>query len=478
MSAYGQGSSVRVVAVLAVAAVLVWPAGAWAQATTEPAGKTAASESPAAPLPADSAIAAVEGKAAGPASNIGTVTGNDVFVRSGFNQNYYPVTKLNKGDKVTILGEEFGWLKIAPPAGTYCLVEKDLLDKVDDQTGVANGEAMVYTGSNIVSQRYAKQFRLAKGDKVQLIGETSDGGFYKIQPPAGAALWIKADLVDRGGKAEAKIEKVKPGDLGAELSGTTTKPSGKSKGSAKPSMSPLDSNTTQMDINAIEALIAAESTKPLNERAYEPIIDKLRSLAEQSKDEVAQAYAKTRIKQLQDQMEVVAAVRDIRDLKDKAIATADQIAAARAKIRAGEATPMDDIIVRGEIQASEIYNGKGGRPMRFRMVSPEDRRTLAYIEVPQDSPIDPVQYYGKYVGIRASGRHIMQGVMPPVPIFTVKEIVVQDPLARKAGGEAREASPPQSEVAPPASQPAAEVNLPEPAPTAAGTTSQPAGSGK
>ena len=117
--------------------------------------------------------------------------------------------------------------------------------------------------------------------------------------------------------------------------------------------------------------------------------------------------------------------------------------------------------------------------MRFRMVSPEDRRTLAYIEVPQDSPIDPVQYYGKYVGIRASGRRIMQGVMPPVPIFTVKEIVVQDPLARKAGtGEAQESGPTPSEVAPPASQPAVEVNLPEPAPTAAGTTSQPAGSSK
>ena len=92
---------------------------------------------------------------------------------------------------------------------------------------------------------------------------------------------------------------------------------------------------------------------------------------------------------------------------------------------------------------------------------------LAYIEAPQGSPIDPVQYYGKYVGIRASGRQMMPGVMPPVPIFTVKEIVVQDPLAHKAGaGEAREASPPQSEVAPPASQPAA-----------AGATSQPAGSG-
>jgi hypothetical protein len=221
-----------------------------------------------------------------------------------------------------------------------------------------------------------------------------------------------------------------------------------------------------MDINAVEALIDAESTKPLNERAYEPIIAKLRPMAEQSKDEVAQAYAKTRIKHLQEQMEVVAAVREIRDLKDKAIATADQIAAERAKIRVGEAAPMDDIIVRGEIQASNIYDGAAGRPQRFRVVSPEDRRTLAYIEVPQGSPIDPVQFYGKYVGIRVSGRQMMPGVMPPVPIFTVKEIVVQDPLARKAGsGEAREASPPQSEVAPPASQPAA------------GATSQPTGSG-
>ncbi len=28
--------------------------------------------------------------------------GNNVYVRSGFHQNYYPVTKLNRGDEVTI----------------------------------------------------------------------------------------------------------------------------------------------------------------------------------------------------------------------------------------------------------------------------------------------------------------------------------------------------------------------------------------
>ena len=71
---------------------------------------------------------------------IGRVKGMNVYVRSGFNQNYYPVTKLNRGHKVTVVDEEFGWLKIIPPAGTHSLIEKTSVDRLgtDKNTGVVN----------------------------------------------------------------------------------------------------------------------------------------------------------------------------------------------------------------------------------------------------------------------------------------------------------------------------------------------------
>ncbi len=444
------GTLVTAAAVLFLAATATW-----AETTSKPA---------AAEVKADATTPALETLAASDVpkketalSNIGTVAGNDVYVRSGFHQNYYPVTKLNKGDKVTVLGEEYGWLKILPPAGCYSLVEKVLIDKVDDQAGTANGEAMVYAGSNLNDRRYAKQVRLAKGDTVQLIGETSDGGFYKIQPPAGSTLWIKADLVDRGGKSEPKIEKVEPGELLAEAGGPATKPAAapvaKGPSSTRPSTDVLAGKTaeTQMDINAIEALVSAETTKPLNERSFEPIIARLRPLAGQSSDPVAQEYAKIRIRHLEEEIEIIKAVREIRESKEAAISAADRIAAERARIVVAPVAPMVDIAVRGEIRVSNIFDGLGGKPKRWRVVSPDDR-TIAFIEVPQGSPIDPVQYYGKYVGIRASAQQMMQSTSPPVPIYTVKEILVQDPMAaRKA--EMAVNKPPV--VPAPASQPAA-----------------------
>jgi len=431
---------------------------AWAQATTRPA---ADAKTP----PAG---------AAGP--KIGHVRGNNVYVRSGFHQNYYPVTKLNRGDEVTILGSEFGWLKIVPPAGTHSLMEQTYVDRVNDQTGVLNEAAQVYAGSNLNDRRYARQVMLPKGGRVQIIGETSDGAYYKIKPPRGAELWIKGDLVDQTGRlanlaraespAVPRIEPVKPGELG--LDGKPVKPEASvtpAPGKPGPSITPdpapaalMDRNKHQMDINAIEAQIAAERTKPLDQRSFEPIVARLQPLAMQTEDPTTQLYAKVRLRQLQDHMELEAAVREMRELKEKVIDTADALAARRALIKARQAEPMDDIVVRGEIRVSGLYDGTASRPKRWRVVDPESGRTLAYIELAKGSPIDPVQYYGKYIGIRASARHMLRGALSPVPIYTIQEIVVQDPAARSkapAGGSVLTASPMPSAVAPPASQPAA-----------------------
>jgi len=431
----------------------------WAQAATQPAV-------------ASKDKVASDAETKGP--KIGHVRGSHCNVRSGFHQNYYAVTQLNRGDEVTILGEEFGWLKIVPPAGTHSLVDRTYVDRVDDKTGVVNDAAQVYAGSNLNNQRYAKQVVLPKGSRAVILGETSDKAFYKITPPPGAELWIKGDLVDQTGRlanwarkespTPSKIEPVKPGELGLEgkrarpEAEITPKPSG-----ATDSASMMDRNKHKLDITAIEAEIAAERTKPLDQRSYEPIVAKLQPLAEQTEDETTHLYAKARIKQMQDQMGLEAAVREMRELKEQAIDTADALAARRALIQARQAEPMDDIIVRGEIRVSGLYDGSASRPKRWRIVDPEGGRTLAYIELPEGSPIDPVQYYGKYIGIRASERRMLRGALSPIPIYTIKEIVVQDPAARskdRALGAVMNASPKPAKVAAPASQPAATTEVP------------------
>lgn len=452
---------------LVLLAWLVMASLLWAQAATQPA--VAAKEK-------KTVASAAETK--GP--KIGHVRGSNCNVRSGFHQNYYAVTQLNRGDEVTILGEEFGWLKIVPPAGTHSLIDRTYVDRLDDKTGVVNDAAQVYAGSNMNNQRYAKQVVLPKGARVEILGETSDKAFYKITPPAGAELWIKGDLVDQTGRlanlaqkkspTPSNIEKVKPGELG--LGGKLARPNAEvtpTPSDDKNVASMMDRNKNQIDVNAIEAEIAAERTKPLDQRSYESIVARLQPLAEQTEDETTQLYAKARIKQLHDQMGLEAAVREMRELKDQAIDTADALAARRALIQARQAEPMDDIIVRGEIRVSGLYDGSASRPKRWRVVDPDDGRTLAYIELAEGSPIDPVQYYGKYIGIRASQRRMLSGALSPIPIYTIQEIVVQDPAMRSkqpALGSVMTASPKPAEVSAPASQPAAAVDQNAPSNTA------------
>jgi uncharacterized protein YgiM (DUF1202 family) len=404
----------------------------WAASGSQPA---IASSRPAAAQPAD--------------AKVGYVKGNNVYVRSGSNANYYAVTKLNRGDELRVVREEYGWLEIEPPAGTYSLVEKTYVDKVDDKSGTVNGPTWTYAGSNLDNKRYAKQVKLDKGAKVHVLGETQDGALYKIDPPAGATLWIKADLVDRSGTAIASgepkkpaLETVPPGKL--SLAEATTPVAARAAEAPKvaprttvaaPKPEPKD-DKFQLQFSAIEAEVAAEMAKPLGERNLEPIIAKLEPIAAQSEDDIAQIYAKTRIDQLREHLELVKAVQEIRNLRDSAIENANQEAKRRQSIKAAEPSPMDDVVLRGEIRVSGIYTGTLNMPKRWRVVDEKGGKTLAYIEVPD-------------------GYRQLKDTIPPVPVYTVREILVLDPASGLPQGTSRLASPAPRMVDAPASQPAA-----------------------
>lgn len=376
----------------------------------------------------------------------GAVTGNDVYVRSGFSTNYYPVIKLHRGDQVTVLRSQFGWLEITPPPGVFSLIEKSRVDKSGDTAGVVNDTAQVYAGSDLNSDNYAKQVRLSKGDTVRIIGETAEGDFYKIAPPPGATVWINADFVKRGGAAAAGtaaaaptaagIEPVKPGELSkAQLDTAVARPpviepARRTTPAAPPAprLDPTLAQTHRDLMRVIEAEIADEMRKSPGDQNLEPIVGKLHPMAEQTQDITAQVYAKTRIEQLKEQMELAAAVVEMKQLREEAISRADEIKRMRDQQRLEELViRVDDIAARGEIRVSALYNGTGGKAKRWRLVDPKTSRTIAYFELAAGSTLDPVQFYGKYVGVRATSYQLLHGTVPPLPVYVVTSIEVQDP---------------------------------------------------
>ncbi len=125
----------------------------------------------------------------------GQVSGNDVYVRSGPGEGYYPTMKLDKGAAVTVVGLKFGWLKILPPEGSFSYIPKAWVERAGDGSigRVTKPDLIVRAGSGLNEMKNAVQTSLNDNDRVVILGEKDE--YFKIQPPAGAYLYVNKDFV-------------------------------------------------------------------------------------------------------------------------------------------------------------------------------------------------------------------------------------------------------------------------------------------
>ncbi len=125
----------------------------------------------------------------------GEVTGTNVYVRSGPGTDHYPCTKLHTGDRVLVLGEELGWYQIAPPPRSFSYVDSAHVQKLagSKQGQVIAEQASIRAGSDLVSRKNAEQGKLARGARVEIMGEAD--GFFKIIPPPGALMYMSKQYI-------------------------------------------------------------------------------------------------------------------------------------------------------------------------------------------------------------------------------------------------------------------------------------------
>jgi len=129
-------------------------------------------------------------------SAVGVINGNAVYVHSGAGQNYYAVTKLDKGAKVTVVGIKFDWLKITPPEGAFSYVAKAFVERAGDgKTGrVSRPDLNVRAGSTLNDMKAIVQTKLDQGAEVEILGEKDE--YFMIKPPAGAYCYVNKQYVD------------------------------------------------------------------------------------------------------------------------------------------------------------------------------------------------------------------------------------------------------------------------------------------
>ena len=132
----------------------------------------------------------------------GEINANNVYVRSGPSDSYYPTTKLMKGTRVTVRGLRFDYLKIEPPANSFSYVGKAYVERRGDgTTGRVTTAANVRTGSELNSMKTTVQTKLEANTDVKILGEQEE--YFKIEPPPGAYLYVKKDYVTPGPRIPA-----------------------------------------------------------------------------------------------------------------------------------------------------------------------------------------------------------------------------------------------------------------------------------
>ena len=361
----------------------------------------------------------------------GEVTSNNVYVRSGPGDSYYPTTKLNKGDRVKVVGEKIKFLKIEPPEGSFSYVGKAYVERRGEGgIGRVTTPANVRTGSQLNSMKTTVQTKLDPGTDVKIMGEQEE--YFKIEPPPGAYLYIAKDFVepkerigDQGIARAGEQDPQQRPETNAEKTGAAPDPSGaggaiadvavgeqtepaspadRVAAGATTDQSPASTESAQAPTTTPDA--AAASTRPADtkpvtaEARFEQLQGEFETASQQPVIEQPVDELLTRYQSLVQDELLPESLKRIADARIAALRvrkqTRDEFAAVRKtqeemdnrrKALQAERQELEEQIRQsqveffaavGTLRPSSLQNGPRGTTL-YRLTDPESGRTLVYI---------------------------------------------------------------------------------------------------
>ena len=311
------------------------------------------------------------------------ITGNDVYVRSGPGTNYYYCVKLQKGDKVKVVGSKFSWWQITPPTGSYAWISRQYVetDPQNSSMGVVIGEGVrVYAGSDEIQPMHSTTplVKLSKDDKVTLLGEEKEG-YYKISPPEGAYLWVSS----QNARALASlVQPVQPMPAASPAaSGPFPTPAPKVEPKAPSTIEPNTSiqppveDRRTKELNLLTENLEAEQAKPLEQQKYDGLKKALEIIANDKQSLIASRKAQNLIKTIE-RYELAQEVAKTTAAQDEQFGkTSQRIEAARNE-KLSQIEDRSIFAVIGRLKESSIFSETRGLKY-YRIVDDEDK-TVCY----------------------------------------------------------------------------------------------------
>ena len=418
----------------------------------------------------------------------GEVSVDRVEVRSGAGESYYPVAVFERGQRVRVVEDFYGWYRIEAPEGLRAYVaQRDLDRRGDGSVGVANADAARVKIKGL-DRGYDDSFRtitfLNPGDRVQIVDAVGNDA-YEVLAPEGSLVFLPpgsvtplASLADEPSPAATPAPPATPEPAPAagsnEAAGGEMVPLGDAP-APEPRVAPTPPSREQPAATPGPEPALADALARVEPPAELPPIDLgdggLQSDGPAADDgpltpaapavETSDAVAAVEEAQLprfalpleqQPLEEMEAAYRELaesgtlRPFEERlvrsrlsAVQRNRQLMAAVAQIearRAGlvdvaptaiEPEPAEPFAAVGVLRTSSVFGGEEAgvaMPKMFRVIDPATERTIAYLRPARG--VDPVPLLGQLVGVRGS-REIDSTLN--TPLVTAQDVVALNPAA-------------------------------------------------
>jgi len=324
------------------------------------------------------------------------ITADDVYVRSGPGTNFYHCGKLNTGDKVKVVGKQFSWSRIVPPAGSFSWISMQYvtINPTDPKVGTVTGDNVrVYAGSDFVKPLYSTtlQGKLSKGEKVKLLGEQMDD-YYKVAAPPFAYLWVSTSLtkavpepvvvtpvVPIPTPVETKVEPNEPADANAAVE-AVPEPVVVPK-------SPLEK------YRELQEQVKAERAKPADQQDYTDLKKALLEIANDKEAGNAARFSQFVVGQIEGYELALTVDKEVK-LQN------EQLEKVKAGIKKAKATRMAEVenmgkfAIVGEFQTYQTYG-----PGHYRIVNQAGKMICYALPAGAASQKDLKSFVGQKVGL-------------------------------------------------------------------------------
>ena len=230
------------------------------------------------------------------------VTGNDVYVRSGPGENYYPTQKLKLGQRVEVYRiDPGGWCAIRPVEGSFTWISRRYLKPTEnDLAAVSEDNVPACVGSSLSDVRDVVQVRLQKGELVEMLDRLprdAKGGvenaWVRIAPPSGEFRWVAGEYLDATPPKDAPRNALAAGQTVRPASASSpSDDSAQTRGESSPPQ-PLSAETFQRELDRLELELSSTVTEDTAVWSFESLRDRANWLLDRAQTAVQRGRART-----------------------------------------------------------------------------------------------------------------------------------------------------------------------------------------